>query len=65
MGDHWPWEARELDPQYHSIRVPSHDTGQVSGFLKHPLLGIPVSPIKKKILHLSGGPNLCRTKVLK
>jgi hypothetical protein len=34
MGDHWPWEARELDP-----RVPFHNTGQASGSLKLPIIG--------------------------
>jgi hypothetical protein len=44
MGDHWPWEARELDPRVPFNESAFHDTGQASGSLKIPLLGITVSP---------------------
>jgi hypothetical protein len=48
MGDHWPWESRELDPQVHFNESAFDNTGQASGSLKLPLLGITVSPAKEK-----------------
>jgi hypothetical protein len=47
MGGHWPWEARELNPQepFSETTIPSHR--ESIWLLKTSVIRIAVSPIQK------------------
>jgi hypothetical protein len=64
LGDHWPWEAKELNSWEHfdEIAFPSHRKCLVPKNFHH--WKLLYFPSKRPVLHPGGGSNLFRTKVL-
>jgi hypothetical protein len=55
MGDHWPWEAKELNLQERFNATTAPAMGTAFGPEKPLLLGIAVSPAQRPILHAGRG----------
>jgi hypothetical protein len=65
MGDHWPWEARELDPwvPFDNTAFPNHR--ESIWLLKTSIIGnLLYLPPKRLVPYPGRGFNLFRTEVL-